>query len=844
MESRPSGCRRRFAVAVVGVFLSTPVAARGNGGLELGGTNAYVSFGPAPSLGLSQFTLEAWFRRDGDGRTTRTGTGGLKDAVPILCKGRSESGDDTHDVNWFLGIDDVNDVLCADFEEGSAAPDPGRNHGVFGTTHIVNGVWYHAAATYDGSRWKLYLNGDLEAELVVNREPQSASVQHAAIGAALDSNGRPDGFFAGVIDEARVWGLARSATEILAARDVPLVGTESGLVARWGLDEMAGTSVNPTPAGAVPGTLIGSNWSWADGAPLGQGGNSPPLVLAADSPADGAPETSTSPLLAVEIGDADADALEVTFYGRRLPQVPPAAPDFSLIALPDTQYYSASMNGGTPAIFHEQTQWIVDNKDALNIAFVAHLGDCVQNGNDNNTEWQVADAAMARLEDGGTTGLLHGIPFGVAPGNHDQSPFGSPSGSSTQKFNQYFGVSRFEGRGYYGGHYSSNNDNNYALFSASGLDFVVLFFEYDSSPSSSLLGWADDLLTQYADRRAIVVSHYLMQPGTQGSWGSQGRTIYDALKHHPNLFLMLCGHLATEGRRTDTYDGNTVWTVLSDYQERSHGGDGWLRIYTFSPAQNEVRVQTYSPYLDRYEADSSSEFSFAYDMGGSSASAPDFAVIGTASGTTQASLVWSGLAKDSEYEWYATVSDGEATTTGPVWHFTTTSRHTIVASAGSGGSIQPGGDVFADNHADVDFAITPQAGYRIVDVQVDGSSRGAIESFTFRNLTADHSIAASFEVDIPSDAFTQLAGYDLRPVWPNPSLGETHVTYAVPVETSVRVQVYDVRGRVVAVLDEGVRPPGRHFLDWHAGRDIPGGVYFVQLQAGAQRLTRRSLILR
>ena len=120
----------------------------------------------------------------------------------------------------------------------------------------------------------------------------------------------------------------------------------------------------------------------------------------------------------------------------------------------------------------------MQQREALNIVFVSHLGDIVQMGN-NQWEWDVADAAMALLEDPVTTGLPDGIPYGLDVGNHDQSKnnrAGSPEDDdeTTVIFNQTFGVSRFENRAYYGGHYSDNNDSSYQLFSAGGIDFIII----------------------------------------------------------------------------------------------------------------------------------------------------------------------------------------------------------------------------------------------------------------------------------------------------------------------------------------------------------------------------------
>jgi hypothetical protein len=286
------------------------------------------------------------------------------------------------------------------------------------------------------------------------------------------------------------------------------------------------------------------------------------------------------------------------------------AGDFTIIALPDTQFYSRDLS----PIFAAQTQWIVDNKALRNIVYVAHLGDCVENGDSFTSEWNHADAAMKLIENPNTTGLLHGIPYGIAVGNHDQTPGGNPAAGSTQLYNTYFGASRFSGRTYYGGHFGSNNDNHYSLFSASGMDFIVVYLEYDPAADATVLAWADELLKTHVNRRAIVISHYITEAGNPAPFGIQGKAIYDALKGNANLFLMLAGHRPEEGRRTDVFNGNTVHTLMSDYQGRANGGDGWLRILEFSPANNQIRVRTYSPTLNQFETDANSQFTLTYDM--------------------------------------------------------------------------------------------------------------------------------------------------------------------------------------------------------------------------------------
>lgn len=75
---------------------------------------------------------------------------------------------------------------------------------------------------------------------------------------------------------------------------------------------------------------------------------------------------------------------------------------------------------------------------------------------------------------------------------------------------------------------------------------------------------------------------------------------------------------------------------------------------------------------------------------------------------------------------------------------------TITASAGTGGAISPSGTVNQSAGTSRTFTITPSAGYAISRVLVDGASVGAITSYTFNNITANHTIAASFVSSAPA----------------------------------------------------------------------------------------------
>jgi hypothetical protein len=271
-------------------------------------------------------------------------------------------------------------------------------------------------------------------------------------------------------------------------------------------------------------------------------------------------------------------------------------PDFTIVALPDTQNYSKTF----PKIFESQVDWIVANRTNLNIVYVAHLGDITDTGDKQPQEWLVATNALYRL-------LAAGIPLGVMPGNHDHV-------GGTKLYNQYFGVDRFAGQPYYGGHLGKNNQNHYDLLSASGLDFVVVYldFNYDDIEYRAMDEWAKDVLTKYRNRKAIVVSHCILK--TDGEFERRGKAIYDNLKYQPNLTLLLCGHNHGENCRYLTNAMHVVTACLSDYQSYTNGGNGFLRLYEFSPSNNVVRVKTYSPWIDQYQTDADSQFEFLYNM--------------------------------------------------------------------------------------------------------------------------------------------------------------------------------------------------------------------------------------
>jgi hypothetical protein len=201
------------------------------------------------------------------------------------------------------------------------------------------------------------------------------------------------------------------------------------------------------------------------------------------------------------------------------------------------------------------------------------------------------------------------------------------------------------------------------------------------------------VIASYPSRRAIVVSHSMVNIGLQASWTPPGSPIYEALKDLPNLILTACGHIPGEGRRTDVYQGHPVTSMLSDYQFRDYNGSAWLRILEFAPAANQVRVRTYSPWLDQWEADADSSSQFTLNgvpLGG--ISQQDFALLGTVAGVPSGSnavFQWNGLDPGTRHEWYVNVSDGQAGRAGPAWAFVTASPTGVEGAVPGGLALAP-----------------------------------------------------------------------------------------------------------------------------------------------------------
>jgi len=272
-----------------------------------------------------------------------------------------------------------------------------------------------------------------------------------------------------------------------------------------------------------------------------------------------------------------------------------AEPSFTVVALPDTQFYSSTY----PDTFTAQTNWIVNNKAAWNIVFVTHEGDLI-NTYTSSTEWSNAAGAMDNLN-----GV---VPYGTAPGNHDTN-----GGNSYTDFLNNFGPAsaRFSGKTWYGGAGGPNSGSSYMFFQAGSRQFMAL--ELDSNQANtSTLNWAQGILDAHKDMPTIVTMHDYLG---FGGISSTGQYFWDNLvKLHGNsqVFMVLNGHTSSTRYQVDTdVDGKPVYEMLADYQYLylTSNGFGYMRLITFDPDSSAIHIKTYSPLNgEGFMTDSANQF--------------------------------------------------------------------------------------------------------------------------------------------------------------------------------------------------------------------------------------------
>lgn len=282
---------------------------------------------------------------------------------------------------------------------------------------------------------------------------------------------------------------------------------------------------------------------------------------------------------------------------------------FSIAVLPDTQNYARSNTtsvGGPNDYFAMQTRWIVNNAASHNIKFATHLGDVVNNagaaGGAANPQWGVAVNAMNVLK--GSS-----VPYSILPGNHDWSSL--EGYGSLEHYRVRFGntSSFFAGKSWFLG-YDERGVNTAQRFSTPAGDFLNISLEFNSgAPAMSsdaapgtpanAMAWAQAIINANPGIPTIISTHDNVN--TSGTRAFESVRMLDNLvRKNDQVFMVLNGHYSsaevTEESIISKNDyGHPVYEILTDYQARNRGGDGWMRLMKFDWQNNKIVFQTYTP---------------------------------------------------------------------------------------------------------------------------------------------------------------------------------------------------------------------------------------------------------
>lgn len=365
--------------------------------------------------------------------------------------------------------------------------------------------------------------------------------------------------------------------------------------------------------------------------------------------------------------------------------------DFCFAWETDTQYYAEEWQHH----FTNINNWIVNNKDERKIKYVIHTGDIVDDV-DMTYEWENADAAMGILDKAG-------MPYGVLGGNHDVAA----GLADYENYYKYFGENRFASQPTYGGTYQ-NNKGHYDLISEGGQDFIIVYMSWNIYQDE--IDWMNQVLSQYSDRKAILCFHTYtnvkQSNGTYLDYYGQLVNKY-VVKKNPNVFAVLNGHYHGSSYETAMFDDDgdgrndrTVYQICTDYQSGFEGGNEYIKFLYFDLDNNKIYMNSYSPCMDDFNYYDTELHTL--NVEGASATGVDQMVLdvdfdtkeqkileksfsayvytneelGKAVSTQNAVLNMTNLSENTDYVWYAVVTNE---TTGikksSIYEFTTAKKN-------------------------------------------------------------------------------------------------------------------------------------------------------------------------
>jgi len=285
----------------------------------------------------------------------------------------------------------------------------------------------------------------------------------------------------------------------------------------------------------------------------------------------------------------------------------------TMIWLSDTQYYTRFSD--LLDKYKADLDYYADLYASGGAGFLLHTGDVADEYSPENlinAQLKAASDLHKVLDDAG-------IPYGIVNGNHDVGQ----SLHDSSYFSKHFPASRYSDTSWFYGSLN-NNESHYDLITLGDYDFVLVWLGYGVEAAPETLAWANDVLTRYSSRNAIILTHAYLD--VDGDWlinegnpedytNSRAKEIWEYIVvPNDNVVAVFCGHTAGAARNLRKVDENrSVWEILADYQFFEDGtepkhvlngctcdGEGFVRIVSFTGS--EMTQKTYSPYSDKWNA--------------------------------------------------------------------------------------------------------------------------------------------------------------------------------------------------------------------------------------------------
>ena len=102
----------------------------------------------------------------------------------------------------------------------------------------------------------------------------------------------------------------------------------------------------------------------------------------------------------------------------------------------------------------------------------------------------------------------------------------------------------------------------------------------------------------------------------------------------------------------------------------------------------------------------------------------------------------------------------------------------------------------------------------------------------------------SIPTGMDEEGYNQLPdAISLGPVYPNPFNDRAQINYVIDKPAQIRLEAFDLKGRLITVLARGYYAPGEYFVNFD-GSELSSGVYFIRLESGNSVRTAKMVLLK